>query len=174
MLSAFRSSTRAVRSGSASKEFRSRTKATWTASPIGQRDRLAMAPCNGGPVAFLCLPKCHLLRVSQLEIQKWESLRRADGCRVIKSPPIQHGKGALERAHHAFAQCREESVMASTFNSIVSPRPLIELIDNEGEWFVRVVENGRETVNTFDMESFANVYAEEQRLKLDVKFVRRV
>jgi hypothetical protein len=69
---------------------------------------------------------------------------------------------------------REESVMASTFNSIASPRPFIELIDDEGEWFVRVVENGRETVNTFDMESFANVYAEEQRLKLDVKFVRRV
>jgi hypothetical protein len=64
--------------------------------------------------------------------------------------------------------------MASTFNSIASSRPFIELIDNESEWFVRVVENGRETVNTFDMESFANVYAEEQRLKLDVKFVRRV
>jgi hypothetical protein len=67
-----------------------------------------------------------------------------------------------------------ESVMASTYNSIAAPRALIELIDDEGEWFVRVVENGRETVSTFDMESFANVYAEEQRLKLGVKFVRRV
>jgi hypothetical protein len=33
-------------------------------------DGLAVAPRNGGPIAFLCLPKCHLFGVSQFEIQR--------------------------------------------------------------------------------------------------------
>jgi hypothetical protein len=84
-------------------------------------------------------------------------------------------KGALERVHHAFAQYREESVMASTSSSLaLHPRTFIEVLDNEGEWFVRVVQDGQETVRTFDKESFAQLYAEEQRLILGLKFVRQM
>ena len=63
--------------------------------------------------------------------------------------------------------------MASVAEPIAPQKTYIEVLDNENEWFVRVVENGHETVNTFSLESFAVAYAEVQRMRLDLKFVER-
>jgi hypothetical protein len=64
--------------------------------------------------------------------------------------------------------------MAFAATSSELPQPFIELVDNDDEWFVRVVANGRETVNTFSTERFARTYAEEQRIRLGVKEIQRV
>lgn len=64
--------------------------------------------------------------------------------------------------------------MASVSEPSTRPQTFIELLDNENEWFVRVVEDGRETVSTFSTEWFAIVFAQEERLRLGVTEVRRV
>ena len=64
--------------------------------------------------------------------------------------------------------------MASTATSSEFPEPFIELVDNADDWFVRVVANGRETVNTFSSERFARIYAEEQRTRLGLEEIQRV
>ena len=45
----------------------------------------------------------------------------------------------------------------------------IELTEACGEWFVRVVNDGRATVLSFELESFAMAYAEGQRLRLGLE-----
>jgi hypothetical protein len=53
------------------------------------------------------------------------------------------------------------------------PDPLlpssIEIILSLGEWFVRVTDHGASTIHTFERQSFAMAFAEEQcaRLNLD-------
>lgn len=42
----------------------------------------------------------------------------------------------------------------------------VEITENLGEWFVRVVRNGKATISTFEMESYARAFAEGQRLSL--------
>ena len=42
----------------------------------------------------------------------------------------------------------------------------VEIVEVFGEWHVRVVENGKEFVTTFPMESFAISYAEGRRIRL--------
>lgn len=50
----------------------------------------------------------------------------------------------------------------------------IEVVEACGEWFVRVINNGRETTSQFDLESFALAYAEGQRLRLKLAEIRRL
>ncbi len=52
-------------------------------------------------------------------------------------------------------------------------RPMIEVIEACGEWFVRVVGNGREDSRSFELESYALAFAEGQRMRLHLdKIVR--
>jgi hypothetical protein len=54
------------------------------------------------------------------------------------------------------------------------PPSFIEIEECAGEWFVRVVEHGRETVRNFDLESFAISYAEGERIRLGLEEVVRL
>ncbi|WP_192385813.1 hypothetical protein [Mesorhizobium silamurunense] len=49
--------------------------------------------------------------------------------------------------------------------------PKIEVIETCGEWFVRVIEDGGEATTSFELETFAMVYAEGQRLRLGLEKV---
>jgi hypothetical protein len=50
---------------------------------------------------------------------------------------------------------------------------LVEVVEAVGEWFVRVVENGKEHTSSFELESYALAFAEGQRLRLNLdRFVR--
>lgn len=49
----------------------------------------------------------------------------------------------------------------------------IEVVEGCGEWFVRVIENGRENTRQFDLESFALAYTEGQRLRLKLSRIVR-
>ena len=51
---------------------------------------------------------------------------------------------------------------------------IIEMIEAGGEWFVRIVEKGKESVQTFDLESFASDFAERQRIRLGVAAIVRL
>ncbi|MGX9148339.1 hypothetical protein [Mesorhizobium sp. 128a] len=42
----------------------------------------------------------------------------------------------------------------------------VEITENLGEWFVRVVRNGKVHVSTFEVESYARAFAEGQRIGL--------
>ncbi|MBN9547760.1 MAG: hypothetical protein J0H31_02465 [Alphaproteobacteria bacterium] len=46
------------------------------------------------------------------------------------------------------------------------PANSVLVYENMGEWFVVVARDGRETVTSFELESFAKAYAEGQRLGL--------
>jgi hypothetical protein len=52
--------------------------------------------------------------------------------------------------------------------------PGIEMFEADGEWCVRVIENGGEQVSSFVIESFALAYAEGQRIRLGVDNVTRL
>ena len=52
-------------------------------------------------------------------------------------------------------------------------RNLVEVVEAMGEWFVRVVEDGKEQSRSFELESYALSFAEGQRLRLHLdRFVR--
>ncbi|MDW6026621.1 hypothetical protein SAZ10_33155 [Mesorhizobium sp. BAC0120] len=57
---------------------------------------------------------------------------------------------------------------------LTAKQTFIELLDNAGDWFVRVVEDGRETVRTFDKRSSAKACAEGHRTRLGLEEVTRV
>ena len=44
--------------------------------------------------------------------------------------------------------------------------PAIEVVEACGEWFVRVVDGDEELTRSFELESFALVFAEGQRMRL--------
>lgn len=46
------------------------------------------------------------------------------------------------------------------------PANSVHVYENMGEWFVIVARDGRETITSFELESFAKAYAEGQRLGL--------
>lgn len=50
----------------------------------------------------------------------------------------------------------------------------IEIFEADGEWSVRVVENGAERVSSFVMESFALAFAEGQRIRLGLDDIIRL
>ncbi|ESX50755.1 hypothetical protein X761_25885 [Mesorhizobium sp. LSHC424B00] len=50
---------------------------------------------------------------------------------------------------------------------------VVEVVEACGEWFVRVVEKGKEDSRSFELESYALAFAEGQRIRLNLdKFVR--
>lgn len=55
----------------------------------------------------------------------------------------------------------------------VLPRA-VELVESPGEWFVRVVEDGREHLASFETQAFAEAYSEGQRLRLGLPVISRV
>ena len=62
--------------------------------------------------------------------------------------------------------------MSSSFIPMERSKSLVEIVENYGEWLVRVVDGDRETVKTFDLEWFANVFAEEEALRLGLQISR--
>ncbi|PZV36316.1 hypothetical protein [Mesorhizobium kowhaii] len=44
--------------------------------------------------------------------------------------------------------------------------PCVEVVEACGEWFVRVVEDGQELSQSFELESYALAFAEGLRLRL--------
>lgn len=42
----------------------------------------------------------------------------------------------------------------------------VEITENMGEWFVRVVRHGKAEISTFEAEAFALSFASGQRLRL--------
>lgn len=49
----------------------------------------------------------------------------------------------------------------------------IEMIECDGEWFVRVIEEGVEKTESFDSETAAATYAESERRRLGLKHIQR-
>ncbi|WP_027060547.1 hypothetical protein [Mesorhizobium loti] len=51
--------------------------------------------------------------------------------------------------------------------------PCVEVVEACGEWHVRVVEDGKATTLTYELESYALAFAEGQRIRLGLdEFVR--
>ena len=50
----------------------------------------------------------------------------------------------------------------------------VEVVEACGEWFVRVVEDGKEDNRSFDLESYALAFAEGQRLRLKLAEIVRL
>jgi hypothetical protein len=50
----------------------------------------------------------------------------------------------------------------------------VELVEACGEWFVHVVEDGKEASVSFENEAFALAYAEGQRIRLGLRKVARI
>ena len=53
-------------------------------------------------------------------------------------------------------------------------RSAVEVVEACGEWFVRVVEDGKATTTSFELEAFALTFAEGQRIRLGLKTITRV
>ena len=53
-------------------------------------------------------------------------------------------------------------------------RPAVEVVEACGEWFVRVVEDGKATTTSFELEAFALTFAEGQRIRLGLETITRV
>ena len=45
----------------------------------------------------------------------------------------------------------------------------VEITENLGEWFVRVVRDGKANVRTFEIESYARAFADGQRIGMNLK-----
>ncbi len=58
--------------------------------------------------------------------------------------------------------------MASNPSRTPDLQPRVELIDNAGDWSVRVIADGCETITSFDLEWFARVFAQEECIRLGV------
>jgi len=52
-------------------------------------------------------------------------------------------------------------------------RPAVEVVEACGEWFVRVVEDGKATTTSFELEAFALTFAEGQRIRLGLETITR-
>ena len=52
--------------------------------------------------------------------------------------------------------------------------PAIEVVEACGEWFVRVVEDGKATTASFELEAFALTFAEGQRMRLGLERIARI
>jgi hypothetical protein len=52
--------------------------------------------------------------------------------------------------------------------------PCVEVVEAIGEWFVRVVEDGKEQSRSFELESYALAFAEGQRIRLHLDKVVRL
>ena len=60
-----------------------------------------------------------------------------------------------------------------------SPAPaksetFVEMMEVDGEWFVRVLHKGRETINWFQIQSRAEAFAEGWRVHLNLERIDRL
>jgi hypothetical protein len=53
-------------------------------------------------------------------------------------------------------------------------QPAVEVVEACGEWFVRVVEDGKELGTSFERETFALAFAEGQRIRLKLDKITRI
>lgn len=60
----------------------------------------------------------------------------------------------------------EDNFVMDTFQDSGARRKTVEVVESCGEWHVRVVADDREQTLTFELESYALVYAEGQRIRL--------
>ncbi|QND60581.1 hypothetical protein [Mesorhizobium huakuii] len=63
--------------------------------------------------------------------------------------------------------------MDSTVSNGTIPT-VVEVVEACGEWFVRVVEDGKEYSRSFELESYALAFAEGQRMRLHLDKVVRL
>lgn len=63
--------------------------------------------------------------------------------------------------------------MDNVQSNIVDP-PAVEVVEACGEWFVRVVEDGKATTTSFELETFALTFAEGQRIRLGLETMTRI
>ena len=63
--------------------------------------------------------------------------------------------------------------MNASASAVLAPT-FIEVLESTGERFVRVVEQGHEVINSFELESFALAYAEGQRIRLSLEAIVRL
>lgn len=54
------------------------------------------------------------------------------------------------------------------------PVDRVEIVGAQGEWFVRVTENGDTRTASFELESFASAFAEGQRIRLGLEHIERI
>ncbi|TIU89485.1 MAG: hypothetical protein E5V74_13795 [Mesorhizobium sp.] len=50
----------------------------------------------------------------------------------------------------------------------------VEVVEACGEWFVHVIENGKDTITNFELEAYALSYAEGQRIRLGIEKIARI
>lgn len=84
------------------------------------------------------------------------------------------GLRAFERDHRAFALETEGLGLVSSPSLSPIPSPAIEIAESCGEWIVRIVADGMETVRVFEVEAFAMAFAEGQRIRLGLAEVTRL
>ncbi|TJX49683.1 MAG: hypothetical protein E5W21_19575 [Mesorhizobium sp.] len=70
----------------------------------------------------------------------------------------------MEANYGAFAQFWEEAMASEITPDTIHDS--VEITENLGEWFVRVVRNGNATIKSFEVESYARAFAEGQRIGL--------
>ncbi|RJT29299.1 hypothetical protein D3242_28875 [Mesorhizobium jarvisii] len=71
--------------------------------------------------------------------------------------------GRLEAKSGAFASGTKAVADAKK----TDPEPDgVEVVENMGEWFVRVVINGKAQVSTFEGEAYARSFADGQRMRI--------
>ena len=59
-------------------------------------------------------------------------------------------------------------------NPHIDRRSAIQLLESVGEWFVTVKEDGVDRSFTFDDETLALRYAEQQRMRLNITAIERI
>lgn len=90
-------------------------------------------------------------------------VRAGEKRRTIQLSSAFPGIGRLEVNLGAFAQAGMKAMIELKPNN--GPDS-VEITENLGEWFVRVVRNGKATISTLEMESYARAFEEGQRLGL--------
>ena len=55
---------------------------------------------------------------------------------------------------------------ASSVVPFIGMHTVVEVLQNDGEWYVRVIADGRETINCYQIMASAIAYAERERVRL--------
>lgn len=90
-----------------------------------------------------------------------------------QSPQLSSSALNLRKRHQP-RQVPLWTAMAETVPVADRYYSVVELLECDDAWFVRVVENGKETINTFELELFAVAFAEDQRMRLGLRKVDRL
>jgi hypothetical protein len=71
-----------------------------------------------------------------------------------------------------FSPQGRKMAMHALKTQLISDR--VEIVGAQGEWFVRVTENGDTRTASFELESFATAFAEGQRIRLGLQYIERI